>query len=201
VNTESTITHKNGNSGSLRTGRLARLFGVADKTVVKWIDSGMLLAHRLPGTNDRRVAMRDALAFAAKHHLEMEPLIDHAQAAGYLPLCPRALLVSANAPLSHALACNKIEITIAPNILQCGISLAHRHFHAAILDCLFGRENIALVGSYLHERAPSTLVGLLAAEDHDGQLPLGVTIAWPFGTPPEHVARDIGTCLAGEVKR
>lgn len=70
-----------------------------------------------------------------------------------------------------------------------------------IISCLFGREAIALVASYLHERAPTTLVGLLAAEDHDGQLPLGVTIAWSFGTPPMHVARDIATCFAGEVKK
>lgn len=45
------------------TGEIARLCQVTKRTVIKWIDSGKLKAHRLPGGRHRRVAARDLAEF------------------------------------------------------------------------------------------------------------------------------------------
>ena len=39
----------------LTTGQVAKRLGVSMRTVSKWIDSGMLLGIRIPGSKDRRV--------------------------------------------------------------------------------------------------------------------------------------------------
>ena len=50
------------------TGQLAKLFGVAPRTVSQWVDAGFLPGYRLPsvtgGPGDRRVTREDALKFA-----------------------------------------------------------------------------------------------------------------------------------------
>jgi hypothetical protein len=53
----------------LTTGDLATAFGVSRLTAQKWIDSGLLKGHVVPGRNDRRALLRDVLAFAAAHNL------------------------------------------------------------------------------------------------------------------------------------
>lgn len=37
------------------TGDVARHFGVASKTVSKWVDEGIMKGIRLPGSRDRRI--------------------------------------------------------------------------------------------------------------------------------------------------
>jgi hypothetical protein len=49
------------------TGDLSSLFGVAPRTVIKWIDSGLLEGFRLPGSADRRVRLESLSAFLAAH--------------------------------------------------------------------------------------------------------------------------------------
>jgi excisionase family DNA binding protein len=48
-----------------RTGKIARLCGVAPRTVSKWIDSGRLKGYRVPGSKDRRVTHDELMRFAA----------------------------------------------------------------------------------------------------------------------------------------
>jgi excisionase family DNA binding protein len=51
----------------LTTGQIAARLGVAQRTVVKWIDSGRLIGIRLPGSRDRRVHP-DALDEFQRHY-------------------------------------------------------------------------------------------------------------------------------------
>lgn len=52
----------------LTTGQMAKIFGVAPRTVAdRWCDRGLIPHTRIPGSHDRRVALRDALHFAVKH--------------------------------------------------------------------------------------------------------------------------------------
>jgi two-component system, OmpR family, response regulator RpaA len=55
------------NPGLFTTGMIAKLCGVAPRTVSKWIDSGRLKGRRLPGSMDRRVGRAELDAFLARH--------------------------------------------------------------------------------------------------------------------------------------
>lgn len=47
----------------LTTGVIARLTGVAPRTVSKWIDGGLLVGYRIPLSKDRRVEVSDLRTF------------------------------------------------------------------------------------------------------------------------------------------
>ena len=55
------------------TGQVAIICCVASRTVNKWIDNGLLIGYRLPGSLDRRVSIESLEKFAAQH--EIEPAI------------------------------------------------------------------------------------------------------------------------------
>lgn len=48
----------------LTTGQVARLCGVAPRTVTTWMEKGILAGHRIPGGADRRFHRDDVLRFA-----------------------------------------------------------------------------------------------------------------------------------------
>lgn len=53
----------------LTTGEVAKYCGVNFRTVIRWIDKGLLSAHKLPGRGDNRVAIADFLAFLKENKL------------------------------------------------------------------------------------------------------------------------------------
>lgn len=53
------------------TGMVAKICDVAMRTASKWIDSGHLPGHRLPGSNDRRVYRSDLIEFLRKHKIKL----------------------------------------------------------------------------------------------------------------------------------
>jgi excisionase family DNA binding protein len=59
------------------TGEVARVCRVAGKTVIRWLDGGLLPCYRVPGTNHRRVTRRHLERFMAEHALPTELLAAH----------------------------------------------------------------------------------------------------------------------------
>ena len=49
------------------TYQVAKHLGVSLPTVVNWVNSGLLAAHRTPGGH-RRIARNDIIAFAREHN-------------------------------------------------------------------------------------------------------------------------------------
>ena len=56
----------------LGTGKIAKLFNVAPRTVAKWIDNDMLRGSRIPGSKHRRVAKDEVVRFAKEYGIEIE---------------------------------------------------------------------------------------------------------------------------------
>lgn len=54
----------------LTSGRIAKLLGVAPRTVCQWCDQGLLRCHTLPGSKRRRVLPKDFLTFVRYHGME-----------------------------------------------------------------------------------------------------------------------------------
>jgi excisionase family DNA binding protein len=58
--------HKSDGPTYYTTYQVAKFFGVSLPTVVNWVNSGLLSAHRTPGGH-RRLARNDVIAFAREH--------------------------------------------------------------------------------------------------------------------------------------
>lgn len=52
-----------------KTSQIAKMCGVAMITVGRWIDTGLLKGHRIPGSRHRRVWRDDLIRFLKKHDL------------------------------------------------------------------------------------------------------------------------------------
>lgn len=53
----------------LTTGQISKLCGVAPRTVCNWIDSKLLVGHKIPNSRYRRVKVEDLTAFLALHKM------------------------------------------------------------------------------------------------------------------------------------
>jgi len=53
----------------LTTGDVARICGVAARTVSKWTDNGNLRSYRLPCSKDRRISFDDLLSFVRENRM------------------------------------------------------------------------------------------------------------------------------------
>jgi excisionase family DNA binding protein len=58
----------------LTTGEVARICGVAARTVTKWFDTGKLRGYRIPGSRDRRIPRTQLIAFMRAHDLPLDGL-------------------------------------------------------------------------------------------------------------------------------
>ena len=62
---------------TLTTGDIAKYCQVNFRTVIRWIERGLLQAHKLPGRGDNRVKMADFLAFLAENDMPLPEELKH----------------------------------------------------------------------------------------------------------------------------
>lgn len=103
----------------LTTGEAAHICGVNFRTVMRWIDRGLLQAYRLPGRGDRRV-LRDEL-----HRFMLENGIPDRSASNALP---RRVLIADDEPamaraIERVLHGAHFETAIAANGFEAGAML------------------------------------------------------------------------------
>lgn len=58
---------------ALTTGDAAKLCGMSDGTILKWLNAGMLKGYLVPGTTHRRVLPAVMVAFMKEHGLPLGP--------------------------------------------------------------------------------------------------------------------------------
>jgi excisionase family DNA binding protein len=58
----------------LTTGEVARLCGVAPRTVTKWFDAGQLRGFKIPGSRDRRIPRESLVRFMKTHGIPLRGL-------------------------------------------------------------------------------------------------------------------------------
>lgn len=103
----------------LTTGEVAEICGVNFRTVMRWIDRGLLQAYRLPGRGDRRV-LRDEL-----HRFMLENGIPNQSTISGLP---RRILIADDEPamaraIERVLRRTNFETAIAANGFEAGAML------------------------------------------------------------------------------
>ncbi len=62
---------------SYTTGEIASFCGVNFRTVIRWIERDLMVAHRLPGRGDYRVLEQDLLDFLRQNELPVPAEIDN----------------------------------------------------------------------------------------------------------------------------
>lgn len=55
------------------TGVVSKILSVAPRTVSKWVDTGRLKGHRIPGSQDRRVVYSDLITFVKSNNIQISP--------------------------------------------------------------------------------------------------------------------------------
>ena len=64
----------------LTTGQAAKLCGVATKTIIKWLASGLLKGgYILPGTRHRRIPKANLVAFMREHGMPLDEVEEPCQ--------------------------------------------------------------------------------------------------------------------------
>lgn len=58
----------------LTTGEVARICGVAPRTVSKWFDAGQLRGFKIPGSRDRRIPRESLVRFMRAHGIPLRGL-------------------------------------------------------------------------------------------------------------------------------
>ncbi len=107
---------------SLTTGEVARLIGVNQRTVIRWIERGQLKAYQLPGRGDNRVQPEALLLFLQQHDMPIPEALQ--------PVNRRVLIVDDESSMAKAMARvlrrAEFETVIACDGFQAG-SLLYSH--------------------------------------------------------------------------
>ena len=123
----------------LTTGEAARICGVNFRTVLRWIDRGLLQAYKLPGRGDRRVLPDELHRFMRENGI---PDRSRASAA------PRRALIADDEPaMAHAiervLRAAGFETAVAHNGFEAGVMLSTFKPSVMTLDlCMPGLDGL-----------------------------------------------------------
>ncbi len=60
---------------SLTTGGVAKLCGVNQRTVIRWIERSQLKSYKLPGRGDNRIRPEDLLSFLKSHDMPIPDIL------------------------------------------------------------------------------------------------------------------------------
>lgn len=111
-------------SDVLTTGEAARICGVNFRTVLRWIDKGLLQAYKLPGRGDRRVLEEELRRFMRDNGIPDRSAPEAAPA----PAPPRRVLIADDEPamaraIERVLKGAGFETAIAANGFEAGAML------------------------------------------------------------------------------
>ncbi len=114
----------------LTTGEVARICGVAPRTVSKWFDAGKLRGYKIPGSRDRRIPRDSLIRFMRAHGIPLRGL-DGA--------VTRVLLVDNDYEFADTmrLVLEKgfdYEVQVASGVFEAGLLARQSRPHVILLD-------------------------------------------------------------------
>lgn len=114
----------------LTTGEVARICGVAPRTVSKWFDAGQLRGFKIPGSRDRRIPREALVRFMRAHGIPLRGL-DGA--------VTRVLIVNRDYDAADALRVAlesgfDYEVQVATGVFEAGLLARQTRPHVLLLD-------------------------------------------------------------------
>jgi two-component system, OmpR family, response regulator VicR len=152
----------------LSTGDVARICGVHFRTVLRWIERGLLPAYKLPGRGDRRVLRGELLRFMCENGIP-----DHTAAERQLPR--RALIADDEPAMAHAiqrvLRSAGFETAVAYNGFEAGAMLPIFKPGILVLDLLMpGCDGLQVLRFLRDAKLPAPLRTLVVSADSEERL-------------------------------
>ena len=114
----------------LTTGEVARICGVAPRTVTKWFDAGQLRGFKIPGSRDRRIPRESLVRFMKAYGIPLRGLDGG---------CTRVLIVDAEYDAADALRAAlensfDYEVQVASGVFEAGLLARQNRPHVLLLD-------------------------------------------------------------------
>lgn len=117
------------------TYQVAKFFGVSLPTVVNWVNSGLLKAHRTPGGH-RRIARNDVIAFARQHNYPLpKELVENGEGR------PKVLIVDDEQDFSEMVreyltVKADFEVEVADSGFQAGLAVSRFKPDLILMDLM-----------------------------------------------------------------
>lgn len=158
-------------------GQLARIFGVAARTVSKWVDSGEMRGYRIPGSSDRRVTLAEAVRFSREHNIPATFLLSSQLVlAGFVPSVVAAvregvkaatLRVLGRPTARPVLGDELVTVTVADTLAGACLAVeASAAIHAIGLDAsTLGRAGTREAGRAIRQRYAEARLLVLVGDD------------------------------------
>lgn len=155
-------------SPTYTTGAASKICNVAPRTVSQWVDSGMLKGHRLPGSQDRRIAHDDLVRFMRQHG--MDSLLADLEDSVTTHLLAVGILIDEAQELDRLLPTDW-AVARAGSLIEAG-QLWEKHEPAVVLAGLgLGRTDACNLAHWFSQQEPRPrLVGLVPDDGWDGEL-------------------------------
>ncbi len=114
----------------LTTGEVARLCGVAPRTVSKWFDSGQLRGFKIPGSRDRRIPRESLVRFMKAHGIPLRGLDGNAT---------RVLLAETDYDFADAMRMAlergfDYDVMVTSSVFEAGLQARQFRPHVLFLD-------------------------------------------------------------------
>jgi two-component system response regulator VicR len=151
----------------LTTGEAARLCGVNFRTVLRWIDRGLLQAYKLPGRGDRRVLRGELKRFMAENKIPDRSVV---------PALPRRVLIADDEPgmanaMRRVLHTAGFETAIASNGFEAGAMLPIFKPSVMTVDLQMpGMDGMAVLRFLKTAVLPAPLKTLVVSADTEARL-------------------------------
>jgi excisionase family DNA binding protein len=163
------------------TGEVARLCGVAARTVSKWFDSGQLRGFKIPGSRERRIPRESLVRFMRAHGIPLHWLDG---------TVTRVLIADAEYEFADALRTAlehgfDYEVRVATGVFEAGLAARQFRPHVILLDVDLPGLNLAAMHDAL--RADPDLVATQVVATASGPL---------NGAPQTHPPGMFCACLA-----
>jgi len=115
----------------MTTGEVARLCGVAPRTVSKWFDNGQLRGFKIPGSRERRIPRESLVRFMRAYGIPLQGL-DGAVTRVLMVTCDYEPADALRVALQHGFG---YEVQVATGIFEAGLLARQTRPHVILLDC------------------------------------------------------------------
>ena len=141
------------------TFQVAKLLGVSLPTVIKWVDTGLVVGHRTPGGH-RRIAGHDLLHFAEQRGYPLPASLRRGTQGRVRVLLMEHQVDFAELVMEY-LTLKDYDVTIASSTFEAGVMVGSKAFDLMILNARMPGASLDDLLSFLRNHGPTRHVRIL----------------------------------------
>ncbi len=161
---------------------VAKVIGVAPRTVCKWFDRGLLPGFKLPGSLDRRIYVRDLIQFLKDREMRVPPEL----------VTGSVVLVYGVSGVAPTESCR-----FAPDAAVAGYVVASEQLSGAVIGDDEGLGTAVQVAALVRRHHPAAAILFVLSEDVPAGALIGAGFADCARLPRSEAAARLPGLLAG----